>query len=92
MSAREFRKKPPVVLAEQWFHGKKVAGVCWCARPHPPAINATETWNPHIHTLEGISYDLAEGDWVITGVKGERYPCKPDVFAATQARRVCCYL
>ncbi len=23
------------------------------------------------------------GDWIITGVKGERYPCKPDIFAAT---------
>ena len=23
------------------------------------------------------------GDWIITGVKGERYPCKPDIFEAT---------
>ncbi len=23
------------------------------------------------------------GDWIITGVKGERYPCKPDIFTAT---------
>lgn len=35
-----------------------------------------------IHTLEGtMRADL--GDWIITGVKGERYPCKPDVFEAT---------
>lgn len=26
---------------------------------------------------------VSEGDWIITGVGGERYPCKPDVFAQT---------
>lgn len=35
-----------------------------------------------IDTLEG-GHIVCPGDWVITGVKGERYPCKPDVFAAT---------
>ena len=35
-----------------------------------------------IHTLEG---DMAghPGDWLITGVKGEQYPCKPEIFDAT---------
>lgn len=34
-----------------------------------------------IHTLEGVM--IAEpGDWIIRGVKGEAYPCKPDIFAA----------
>ena len=40
----------------------------------------------HVHgwidTLEG-GHIVCPGDWVITGVKGERYPCKPDVFART---------
>ena len=35
-----------------------------------------------IHTLEG-SMRANEGDWIIRGVKGELYPCKPDIFAAT---------
>lgn len=35
-----------------------------------------------IDTLEG-GHIVCPGDWVITGVKGERYPCKPDIFAAT---------
>lgn len=35
-----------------------------------------------IDTLEG-GHVVCPGDWIITGVKGERYPCKPDVFAAT---------
>lgn len=40
----------------------------------------------HVHgwidTLEG-GHIVCPGDWIITGVKGERYPCKPDIFAAT---------
>lgn len=36
----------------------------------------------YIDTLEG-KMDVQIGDWVITGVNGERYPCKPDIFAAT---------
>lgn len=35
-----------------------------------------------IDTLEG-GHSVCPGDWIITGVKGERYPCKPDIFAAT---------
>jgi hypothetical protein len=35
-----------------------------------------------IPTLEGLML-AQEGDWVIRGVKGELYPCKPDIFAAT---------
>jgi hypothetical protein len=35
-----------------------------------------------IHTLEGTM--IAEpGDWIVTGIKGEQYPVKPDIFAAT---------
>lgn len=40
----------------------------------------------HVHgwieTLEG-GHIACPGDWVITGIKGEHYPCKPDIFAAT---------
>lgn len=35
-----------------------------------------------IHTLEGDMV-ARPGDWIITGIKGERYPCKPDIFEAT---------
>jgi hypothetical protein len=35
-----------------------------------------------IDTLEG-GHIVCPGDWVITGVKGEHYPCKPDIFALT---------
>jgi hypothetical protein len=40
----------------------------------------------HIHgwidTKEG-GHIVCPGDWIITGVQGERYPCKPDIFEAT---------
>ena len=35
-----------------------------------------------IDTLEQ-GHRVCPGDWIITGVKGERYPCKPDIFEAT---------
>ena len=40
----------------------------------------------HVHgwidTLEG-GHTVCPGDWIITGVKGEHYPCKPDIFEKT---------
>lgn len=42
------------------------------------------TWHEHgwIDTLEG-GHTVCPGDWIITGVHAERYPCKPDIFTAT---------
>lgn len=44
--------------------------------PHDTAIY------PYIKTLEGKHY-ICPGDYIITGIYGERYPCKPDIFLAT---------
>lgn len=38
-----------------------------------------------IQTLEGMM-EASPGDWIIRGVKGEFYPCKPDIFSATYER------
>ncbi|WP_342480024.1 hypothetical protein NST07_20455 [Paenibacillus sp. FSL L8-0340] len=35
-----------------------------------------------IETLEGVM-TASPGDWIITGVNGEKYPCKPDIFKKT---------
>jgi hypothetical protein len=45
------------------------------------------TFHEHgwIDTLED-GHRVCPGDWIITGVKGERYPCKPDIFEATYDR------
>jgi len=69
----KFRKKPVVIDAEQ-YQGQIIAGVC--------EEDGHGIYGAHIHTLEG-AFHVSLGDWVITGVKGERYPCKPDIFEAT---------
>lgn len=74
-----FRKKPVVVEAVQYHGGN------WdeCARFIGPSIRgAAGDYALSIQTLEGIMEALP-GDWIIRGVKGEHYPCKPDIFAAT---------
>ncbi len=52
-------------------------------RKKPIVIEAYQTEVAFdIHTLEGIMHaDI--GDWIITGVQGEQYPCKPDIFEKT---------
>lgn len=45
-------------------------------------------WHGWIDTLEG-GHIVCPGDWIITGVKGEHYRCKPDVFAATYEPASC---
>lgn len=78
-----FRKRPVVIEATQWFPGVQIAGVV----DERPASDGGNGLSPEpamafIHTLEG-TMRVSPGDWVITGVHGERYPCKPDIFAAT---------
>lgn len=52
-------------------------------RKKPVTVTAYQTDKPlEIETLEGVMRADA-GDWIITGVKGEQYPCKPDIFAMT---------
>lgn len=49
-------------------------------RKKPVAIEAYQTDVPlDIETLEGVMH-ASPGDWIITGVNGEKYPCKPDIF------------
>lgn len=49
-----------------------------------PGAGCGHTMHDHgwIDTLEG-GHIVCPGDWIITGVKREKYPCKPDIFAAT---------
>ena len=72
----KFRKKPIIIEAEQWFPGKEIDGVILTTD-----IDITEPY-PIIQTLEGEMW-VREGDWIITGINGERYPCKPDIFEKT---------
>ncbi len=56
----------------------------WLAyRKKPVVIHAYQTdCEIDIYTLEGVMR-ANKGDWVIEGIKGEHYPCKPDIFKAT---------
>ncbi len=52
-------------------------------RKRPVVVEAYQTdVVVEIETLEGTMRGNP-GDWIITGIKGERYPCKPDIFEAT---------
>jgi hypothetical protein len=74
----KFRKKPVVIEATQWFKdGDHPAVKVWNKDGH-----VYPNGTPLIDTLEG-ELRVSPGDWIITGVKGEHYPCKPDIFEAT---------
>ena len=81
---KNFRKIPVEVFAEQWFPGKKVPGVHCRHRVIPRLDEFDEPWEEYycVDTLEG-ELRVSPGDWIITGVKGEQYPCKPDIFNLT---------
>ena len=71
-----YRKKPVIIEAVQfWKHGD---------HPAVRECDSSPTWFG-IHTLKhtSLQHEVTPGDWIITGVQGEVYPCKPDIFAAT---------
>ena len=78
----KYRKKPVVIEAILWDgKAKTLMGFA----PYTNVIEPPEIYTDGrlwIPTLEGHMF--AEiGDWIIQGVKGEIYPCKPDIFEMT---------
>lgn len=75
----KFRKKPVVIEAVQWT-GDNLEELRAFV---PEGVRHNRIGEPlGIKTLEGVM-TVSRGDWIIKGVKGEFYPCKPDIFAAT---------
>lgn len=81
----KYRKKPVVIEAKQFtgmetdtfvFNGESVT------KTFLVMVNPEKQKCLEIHTLEG-THRADPGDWIIRDVKGEFYPCKPDIFAAT---------
>lgn len=87
-----FRKKPVVIEAFQMTEARR-----WDNSEWPEWLN--KAWNDEpgdvgavycrnggaqlwIGTLEG-EHVVSWGDWIIRGVKGELYPCRPDIFEMT---------
>jgi hypothetical protein len=74
-----YRKKPLVIDAVQFNK----------AGDHPAVVASADSPTGFgIHTLEhtAIKHEVTLGDWIITGVKGEVYACKDDIFRATYER------
>jgi hypothetical protein len=82
----KFRKKPVVIEAIQYV--PKKAGLAFfelhefVGSSLVPYVLDPAKDTLAIHTLEG-TMTVQPGDWIIKGVKGEFYPCKPDIFEAT---------
>ena len=76
MPSKRYRKLPVVIDALR-FDGENVDDVVdFCGSLRHDGTNIT------ISTLEGLM-TVSPGDWIIRGVAGEYYPCKPDIFSAT---------
>ena len=80
----KFRKKPVVIDAYQFTAVQKVQDIIeeWSGGSVRGVVLPLEERELSINTLEGEMRGKV-GDWIIKGVKGEFYPCKPDIFEAT---------
>ena len=86
---KKYRKKPVVITAIVWT-GKNLAeiikftGVSECSKDWTweQRENVVTMFGLKIFTLEG-SHMASIGDYIIKGVQGEFYPCKPDIFKET---------
>ena len=78
------RKRPVEVEALQYTGDNLAECLMWALNmDHLYALACADSGQPlWISTLEG-SLRASPGDWIICGVKGEFYPCKPDIFEAT---------
>ena len=82
----KFRKKPVVIDAVQWTgtNFDEIYGFTKGSK-RVVFISAVNENDLIVVTLEG-DMTANVGDWIIKGVKGEVYPCKPDIFEKTYER------
>lgn len=78
----KFRKKPVVIEATQYHGNNSEAVMAILGMMHPRDVKFTETGGMLIQTKEGELLASVD-DWIIKGVAGEFYPCKPDIFVRT---------
>lgn len=71
----------PKWLHEAWQRGPGENGL-WPSSDHSPQPGRKSADELCCGTLEGV-HRVGPDDWIIQGIKGEIYPCKPDVFDAT---------
>lgn len=90
MAVRKFKKLPVVIEAMQidFSDHKSIIDIQkWQGGNTPAMFHEFDQGRQmftqcHIYTLEG-PMEARNGDWIIKGVNGEFYPCKPDIFEKT---------
>ena len=75
-----YRKKPVIIEATQWWKQGDHPQVL--DKPLDLVVGFKVGYNGWIQTLEG-GHIVTPGDFIIPGVHGEHYPCKPDIFEKT---------
>ena len=78
----KYRKKPVVIEAVQFIGTPTNIASIGMFMNNKNLQIASDYSELIITTLEG-NHKALKGDWIIKGVKGEFYPCKPDIFEAT---------
>lgn len=78
----KYRKKPVVIDAVQWSGNNLNEILDFMKDKQPNYYEDDEKKLLTIQTLEG-NMIASDGDYIIKGVKGEFYPCKPDIFEQT---------
>lgn len=84
----KYRKKPVVIEAIQFIdNADRIMEIHEFLGRDTMRINYEDKYNPYIkiETLEG-TMKASVGDYIIKGVNGEFYPCKPDIFEKTYER------
>ena len=83
----KYRKKPVVIEAVRWTgeNGSEIEAFCGANVLFGTIYEPEPVCAACIGALEGKMYAHL-GDYIIKGVNGEFYPCKPDVFAKTYER------
>lgn len=84
----KYRKKPVIIEAIQFIdNADRIMEIHEFLGGDTMRINYEDKYNPYIkiETLEG-TMKASVGDYIIKGVNGEFYPCKPDIFEKTYER------
>ena len=83
---QRYIKKPVIVEVFRFTRSNAAEVAAWCGGKHDydvkPSDHTDQSHYLKIPTLEG-TMQANEGDYIIRGVKGEFYPCKPDIFEQT---------
>lgn len=80
--AQKYRKKPAIIEAIQLTEGNVINVLTFCNSTNNIVASNENNMGISISTLEGTML-ASTGDYIIKGIKGEFYPCKPDIFEQT---------